>query len=140
MTRGFATVRAVSSAGISHEHQAHLPPTSRGDGNAEGRFQGYRGKAAVLEAKKRESLLVGGDEASTFVVDDDPTRRTLPVASDVVVDVLETSPGGARSRARASLSFFAAKDAGDSEPEPFERAWEITLKDGKVVRIDEVER
>lgn len=100
----------------------------------------YRGKAAVLEAKKRESLLVGGDEASTFVVDDDPTRRTLPVASDVVVDVLETSPGGARPRARASLSFFDAKDAGDSEPEPFERAWEITLKDGKVVRIDEVER
>ncbi|MFO0644188.1 MAG: hypothetical protein U0183_33515 [Polyangiaceae bacterium] len=102
----------------------------------------YRGKAAVLEAKKRESLLgvVGGDDASTFVVDEDPTRRTLPVASDVVVDVLVTSAGGATSRSRASLGFFDAKDAGDSEREPFERAWELTLKDGKVVRIDEVER
>lgn len=102
----------------------------------------YRGKAAVLEAKKRESLLgvVGGDDASTFVVDEDPTRRTLPVASDVVVDVLVTSAGGATSRSRASLGFFDTKDAGDSESEPFERAWEITLKDGKVVRIDEVER
>lgn len=102
----------------------------------------YRGKAAIAEAKKRESLLgvVGGDDASTFVVDEDPTRRTLPVASDVVVEVLVTSAGGATSRSRASLGFFDTKDAGDSEREPFERAWELTLKDGKVVRIDEVER
>jgi hypothetical protein len=99
----------------------------------------YRGKAAVAQAKKRETLLgvIGGDESSTFVVDDDPTLRTIPLASDVVVEVL-VAGDGSKTRARADLGFFRVTDAGE-QTEPFERAWEITLKDGEVVRIDEAE-
>jgi hypothetical protein len=110
----------------------------------------YLGKAAIAEQKRRRTL--GGimaanekgpvDPNETFWVDDEFDPRTIPIDPNVTVAAnpvpANKRDGGVQPNVPLPLTTLADWDAGS--PFFIDRGYEITIKDGKVVKIEEADR
>jgi hypothetical protein len=91
---------------------------------------------AYAEAHEDE---FGDDYYDNYVVNDNPRLRTLPVAGDVGITVLQTAQGTGNPHAISfgELPGYVGPDQGYSTPHLGSAVFWLTVRDGTVVTIDE---